>query len=158
MKRILLFLIILAPVVQTTTAHRGRYQSGSVVYKRKMWRCAMWWRRLGDISKSDGTRLRRGTDLALELGKMNKLEFKRWLINPSSIHPKVNCNPGPFHSEREIDDLLYYFHRRANNPPKKPILKPKPLRRTRIRLYRTMKRMRERLKTIKKISKWRGRK
>ena len=63
---LLLSLILLA---SPAAANLGRYQRGNAVYREKLAECAMWWYRLGDITKSTGKRINSG-DLALELGRL----------------------------------------------------------------------------------------
>ena len=144
----ILVLVLLAPV--PAAANNGRYQRGNLVYKEKLAECAMWWHRLGDITKSTGKRINEG-DLAVELGKLPERDIRRWLANPMSVGPKVNCRPGTFSTERQVQDLMHYLKRRATNPVVKPVIKRQPLKRTTIRIMRTHAVARERLKVREEI-------
>ena len=138
----------------SSAAERGRFIKGKRIYNHKLASCAMWWRRLGDIKKSNGTRLKNNTELYQELGKMSPRKIKMWLGNPQHYYPRVNCRTGHFYTSREVDDLIYFIKRKANNPPKKPLIKRTPFIKSRIKLVKTMKLHRERLKTLKQIRKW----
>jgi hypothetical protein len=132
----------------------GRYQKGNIVYREKLSSCAMWYRRLGDISKSNGKWLKRGPDLAKDLGKYPKKYILKWLANPRGVSPKVNCRIKRLTTKREVSDLIHYMKRRALNPPKKTKIVRKPFKRSKIRLLRTRIILRKRIKTWKDIKKW----
>jgi len=131
-------------------ANFGRYQRGNAVYKEKLAECAMWWYRLGDITKSTGRRVN-GGDLALELGRLDERQIRQWLSDPLSVGPKVNCRPGTFTTERQVQDLIHYLQRRATNPVVVPVITHEPMKRTSIRLLRTQAVLRERLKVREEI-------
>ncbi len=132
------------------TANNGRYQRGDAVYKEKLAECAMWWYRLGDITKSSGKRVNSG-DLALELGRLDELQIRQWLADPMSVGPRVNCRPGTFTTERQVQDLIHYLKRRATNPVVIPVITHEPMKRTSIRLLRTQAVLRERLRAREEI-------
>lgn len=144
---LLLSLILLA---SPAAANLGRYQRGNAVYREKLAECAMWWYRLGDITKSTGKRINSG-DLALELGKLSEAEIRQWLADPLSVGPRVNCRVGTFTTERQVQDLIHYLKRRALNPVEAPVITHEPLKRSTIRLLRTQAIVRERMKTREEI-------
>lgn len=146
-------LLLFIDMPQANGTPRGRYLRGQRVYKEKLWRCAMWWRRLGDITKSSGKRLTNGTDLVDELGAKSEPYIRRWLTAPSKLHPRTNCDIGTITTEREVMDLVYYIRTRATNPPRKPVIERKIMKRSRIRLLKTHEILRKRLKTLQDIKK-----
>lgn len=131
-------------------ANLGRYQRGNAVYREKLSECAMWWYRLGDITKSNGKRMNSG-DLALELGKLSETEIRQWLADPLSVGPRVNCTVGKFTTERQVQDLIHYLQRRAQDPVQKPVMTHEPLKRSTIRLLRTQAVVRERIRVREEI-------
>ncbi|MBU1244163.1 hypothetical protein KKD52_05800 [Myxococcota bacterium] len=156
MKHALSFILLLALVAPgTAAANNGRYQRGNAVYKEKLTECAMWWYRLGDITKSSGTRINTG-DLALELGRLDEAQIRQWLADPMSIGPRVNCRPGPFTTERQVMDLIHYLQRRATNPVVIPVITHEPMKRTTIRLLRSQSILRERLRVREEIRRMNG--
>lgn len=151
MRTALSFFVLLALVLPGTAgANNGRYLRGDAVYKEKLAECAMWWYRLGDITTSAGKRINTG-DLAMELGRLEEKQFRQWLADPMSIGPKVNCRPGPFTTERQVQDLFHYLVRRATNPVVVPVITHEPMKRTTIRLLRTQAVLRERMKVREEI-------
>ncbi len=151
MKYALTFLFLLSWILPGTAgANFGRYQRGNAVYKEKLAECAMWWYRLGDITKSTGKRINTG-DLAMELGRLDEAQLRQWLADPMSIGPKVNCRPGPFTTERQVQDLIHYLVRRATNPVVIPVITHEPMKRTTIRLLRSQAVIRERMKVREEI-------
>jgi len=151
MKYALTFLFLLSWILPGTAgANNGRYQRGNAVYKEKLAECAMWWYRLGDITKSTGKRINTG-DLAMELGRLDEAQLRQWLADPMSIGPKVNCRPGPFTTERQVQDLIHYLVRRATNPVVIPVITHEPMKRTTIRLLRSQAVIRERMKVREEI-------
>ncbi len=148
----ILFTLLFLPTAQGS--HRGRYLKGKRLYALRMSRCAMWWRKLGDIKTSSGKRSTTKTELYKELAKLSRGQFLKWIANPQSMHPRVNCRPGPFHTKREITDLWHFIGRRATHPPKRPILVRRTFKRYRIRLIKTQEILRRRLKTLRQIQKW----
>lgn len=156
MKHVLSLLILLTLVVPGAAAgNNGRYQRGNAVYKEKLAECAMWWYRLGDITKSSGKRVNAG-DLALELGRLEDAQIRQWLADPMSIGPKVNCRPGPFTTERQVQDLIHYLQRRATNPVVVPVITHEPMKRTTIRLLRSQAVIRERMRVREEIRRMNG--
>ncbi|MBU1068505.1 hypothetical protein KJ975_02960 [Myxococcota bacterium] len=151
MKHALSFILLLALVAPgTAAANNGRYQRGNAVYKEKLTECAMWWYRLGDITKSSGKRINTG-DLALELGRLDEAQIRQWLADPMSIGPRVNCIPGPFTTNRQVMDLIHYLQRRATNPVVIPVITHEPMKRTTIRLLRSQSILRERMRVREEI-------
>jgi len=147
-----LFFALALALPAVAVANSGRYQRGDAVYKEKLAECAMWWHRLGDITKSSGKRLNTG-DLAMELGRLDELQIRQWLADPMSVGPKVNCRPGTFTTERQVQDLIHYLKRRATNPVVVPVITHEPMKRTTIRLLRTQAVLRERLRAREEIRK-----
>jgi hypothetical protein len=148
-------LVVLFVVPFSFASHRGRFIQGRKIYKNKLGKCAMWWRRLGDIKKSSGKRLSKNTELFQELGRMSEKQIKKWLVNPTETHPRVNCRPGPFHRGVEVTNLIHYMKRMANSPPVKRKKRVRAVfKRTKIRLLKTMKIRQQRLKTLDQIRKW----
>ncbi|MBN2723177.1 MAG: hypothetical protein JXR95_03805 [Deltaproteobacteria bacterium] len=158
MTKILFTFILLLSSLTAANAFstpRGRYLRGQRIYREKLWRCAMWWRRLGDIKSSSGKWLTNGTDLVDELGKKSDMYIRRWLLSPSKLPPRVNCQVGTFHHEIEVVDMINFIRTKATNPPRKPVIRRKVLKKSRIRLLKTHAILRQRMKAMKEIKKLR---
>ena len=136
-------------------ANRGRYLKGYTVYKYNLGRCSHLWWKFGDITKSNGKIIKSKNSLAQVLGKLPTSVIRKWIADPMSVYPHVNCKPAPFRTETEISDLIYYLRRTAFNPPKKPHIVRVPFIRSKIRLVKTQKLLRERLRVLQNIKKWR---
>ncbi len=129
---------------------KDRYVHGRSVYARALYDCAKWWFRLGDITKSNG-KWKNSGDLAMELGHKSPDYIRRWLKNPMKMYPHVNCEVGRFYSRDEVEDLILYLRRYANNPPVWPVLEIKKLRPVPIKLVNVHDMLRRRFRTLQKI-------
>ena len=90
-------------------------------------------------------------DLALELGKLSEAEIRQWLADPMSVGPRVNCKVGTFTTERQVQDLIHYLQRRAQNPVETPVMTHEPIKRSTIRLLRSQAVVRERIRVREEI-------
>ncbi|MBU1240302.1 hypothetical protein KJ865_11400, partial [Myxococcota bacterium] len=60
-----LLIFVASTFLQTAVAQatHGPYIKGRTAYRMRLSRCAMWWRRLGDYTKSNGKWLTKNTPL-----------------------------------------------------------------------------------------------
>ena len=151
----MLVFIIFSFISMGYTEARDRYAHGRSVYARALYDCAKWWYRLGDITKSNGQWKNSG-DLAMELGRKSPEYIRRWLKNPMKMYPHVNCDVGRFYSREEVDDLILYLRRYANEPPKWPVLQRPELKPVPIRLVNVHAMLRRRYRILQQIRKIRS--